>query len=57
MTASTPNSIFKPEPNVTHEITLASPNGLEVRGQFGPQMLFSRHRTAATALRRAINGS
>jgi hypothetical protein len=41
MTASTPSSIFKPEPNVQHEITLASPNGIEVRGNYGPQMLFS----------------
>ena len=41
MTASSPNAIFKPEPNVTHEITLASPNGIEVRGNYGPQMLFS----------------
>jgi hypothetical protein len=41
MTASTPSSIFKPEPNATHEITLASPNGIEVRGNYGPQMLFS----------------
>lgn len=41
MTASTASSIFKPEPNVTHEITLASPNGIEVRGNYGPQMLFS----------------
>jgi hypothetical protein len=41
MTASTPNAIFKPEPNVTHEIALASPSGIEVRGNYGPQMLFS----------------
>ena len=41
MTASSPNSIFKPEPNVTHEITLASPSGIEVRGNYGPQMLYS----------------
>jgi hypothetical protein len=41
MTASTPNAIFKPEPNVTHEITFASPSGIEVRGNYGPQMLFS----------------
>ena len=41
MTASTPNAIFKPEPNVTHEITLASPSGIEVRGNYGLQMLFS----------------
>jgi hypothetical protein len=41
MTASTPSNILKPEPNVPTEITLASPQGLEVRGNFGPQMLFS----------------
>lgn len=40
MTAS-PNPIFKPEPNITHSITLSSPQGIEVRGNYGPQMLFS----------------
>jgi hypothetical protein len=41
MTASTSSNILKPEPNTPTEITLASPQGLEVRGNFGPQMLFS----------------
>jgi hypothetical protein len=41
MTASTPNSILKPEPNTPTEIALATPQGIEVRGNYGPQMLFS----------------
>jgi hypothetical protein len=41
MTASTPSNILRPEPNVPTEITLTSPQGVEVRGNYGPQMLFS----------------
>jgi hypothetical protein len=41
VTASTPSNILKLEPNVQTEIALVTSSGLEVRGNYGPQMLFS----------------
>jgi hypothetical protein len=36
-----PSRIFRPEPNVPVELSLAAPQGLNVSGNFGPQVLFS----------------
>lgn len=35
------SSILKLEPNVPTELALQQPNGLNVEGQFGPQVLFT----------------
>lgn len=41
MTAVNPSNILRPEPNVPTEISLTTSSGMEVRGDYGPQMLFS----------------
>ena len=41
MNAANPSIIVKLELNVPTEIQLATSSGLEVRGDYGPQMLFS----------------
>jgi hypothetical protein len=41
MTAAKPNTILKPEPNVPTEISLTTSSGVQVHGDYGPQMLFS----------------